>query len=304
MKIGIGITDFSWPVPVTDLGPTIGRLARAADDAGFDSLWVMDHFFQIRVSGHPPESPMLEAYSLLGYLAGVTRRIRLGTMVTSVSYRHPGVLVKTATTVDVLSGGRTIFGVGAGAPFNPEPMGPGTPFEGEGLGIPFGPLGERFERLEELLRLARQMWAGDQTRYAGKHYQLVRPLNSPNSVQRPHPPILVGGGGERKTLRMVAQYADACNLFDLPGAGYAHNLGHKLDVLRQHCAELGRDYDEIEKTVTTTMDPGAGLPACLEHLAELATLGIDHALVGLPGAPWTDEDLAGLAGLVDEVHAL
>lgn len=303
MRIGIGFTDFSWPVPVTELGPTIGRLARTADEAGFDSLWVMDHFFQISISGHPPESPMLEAYSLLGYLAGVTRRIQLGTLVTSVSYRHPGVLVKTATTVDVLSGGRTVFGVGAGAPFNPEPMGPGTTFEGEGLGIPFGPLGERFERLEDVLRLARQMWAGDETPYTGKHYQLVRPLNSPNSVQRPHPPILVGGSGERKTLRLVAQYADACSLFDLPGAGYADNLTRKLDVLRRHCAELGRDVGEIEKTVTTRVDP-AGLPAFVEHLADLAALGIDHALVTLTNTPWTDRDLAAVAGVIDQVHAL
>src|SRR5487761_437972 len=243
MKLGIGITNFPWPA--AEIGPRAAGIARSADEAGFDSLWVMDHFFQIRISGEPPEGPMPEAYSTLGFLGGQTRRIRLGTLVTSVSYRYPGVLLKTVTSLDVLTGGRMYFGVGAGAPFNPEPQGPGTAFEGEGLGIPFSSLADRFERLEEVLQIAHQMWRGDETPYEGKHYQMVRPLNSPTSLRRPPPPILIGGSGERKTLRLVAQYADACNLFDLPGTEYASNIEHKLSVLREHCHAAGRDYDEI-----------------------------------------------------------
>jgi len=307
MKLGMALGNFSWPVPASELGATICRLARQADEAGFDSLWVMDHFFQIRVTGNPPESPMPEAYATLGVLAGQTRRIRLGTLVTSVAYRHPGVLVKTVTTLDVLSAGRMYFGVGAGAPFNVPPAGPGTAFEAEGLGIPFPPLADRFEMLEELLQVAHQMWRGDDSPYAGKHYQLVRPLNSPNSVQRPRPPILVAGGGERKTLRLVARYADACHLLDLPGTGYGHDLRHKLGVLRTHCAATGRDYAEIEKTVGTGFDPGddpgKGLEDLLGHLRELAGLGIDHVMLS-PRGLWTEQNLAAVASILPEVHAI
>src|SRR6516165_3372651 len=254
MKLGIGITTFPWPAE--EIGPAVARIATTADEAGVDSLWVMDHFFQIRLTGLPPESPMPEAYATLAFLGGLTRRIRLGTLVTSVSYRHPGVLVKTVTSLDVLTGGRVIFGVGAGAPFNVTPAGPGTAFEAEGLGIPFSSLAERFERLEEVLQIAHQMWRGDERPYQGRHYQLTRPLNSPNSLQRPHPPILIGGSGEGKTLRLVARYADACNLFDLPTPEFRDNIGHKLDVLRRHCAEAGRDFATIEKTVANSFDLG------------------------------------------------
>lgn len=262
MKLGIAVTDFSWPVATGDIASTVTDIARRADTAGIDSLWVMDHFFQIGISGQPPESPMLEAYAALGFLAGITTNIRLGTLVTAVPYRHPGVLIKSATTLDVLSGGRLIFGVGAGAPFDPQPMGQATSFEAEGLGIPFPPLARRFEQLEELLQIAHRMWSGDETTYRGRHYELARPLNSPNSVQRPHPPILIGGSGERKTLRLVARYGDACNLFHLPGSGYADDLAHKLGVLRRHCDEAGRDYAEIEKTVTAALDLDAARNHC------------------------------------------
>ena len=216
MKLGIALADFSWPVPVSGLGEKITSVARAADEAEIDSLWVMDHFFQIRMTGLPPQSPMPEAYATLGVLAGQTSRIKLGTMVTSVSYRHPGVLVKTVTTLDVLSGGRMYLGIGAGAPWNVEPSGPGTAWEAEGLGIPFASLADRFDKLEEVLQIAHRMWRGDETPYEGKHYQLVRPLNSPNSVQRPNPPVLVAGGGEKKTLRLVARYGDACTCSTRP----------------------------------------------------------------------------------------
>src|SRR5579859_1486250 len=288
MKIGIGITHFPWPAE--QIGPIVTNLARTADEAGFDSLWVMDHFFQIRVSGLPPESPMPEAYATLAFLGGVTKKIRLGTLVTSVAYRHPGVLVKAVTSLDVLTGGRMIFGIGAGAPWNVAPAGRGTAFEAEGLGIPFPSLAERFERLEEVLQIAHQMWRGDETPYAGRHYQLVRPLHSPNSVQRPHPPILIGGSGERKTLRLVARYGDACSLFDLPGSQFADNIEHKLAVLRAHCAAEGRDYAEIEKTIASQFDVAADPMATLAHLYDLAALGIGHVLLS-PRHTWDDAGL-------------
>ena len=309
MRLGIGITTFPWASE--QIGPVVSRIATAADEAGLDSLWVMDHFFQIRLSGLPPESPMPEAYATLAFLGGRTKRIKLGTLVTSVAYRHPGVLVKTVTSLDVLTGGRVIFGVGAGAPWNIAPAGPGpgmgTAFEAEGLGIPFPSLAERFERLEELLQIAHQMWRGDETPYRGVHYQLVRPLNSPNSVQRPHPPILIGGSGERKTLRLVARYADACNLFDLPTPEFRDNIEHKLQVLKNHCAQAGRDFAAIEKTVTSNFDfgedPKAGAAAYLAHLRELAAAGIDHALVS-PRQAWDEATFDAVAAILPEVHAI
>jgi F420-dependent oxidoreductase-like protein len=310
MKIGIALGDFSWPVPVTELAAQVTGVARAADEAGFDSLWVMDQCFQIRLTGNPPESPMPEAYALLGVLAGQTERIRLGTLVTSVAYRHPGVLVKTVSTLDVLSGGRMYLGIGAGAPFNPPPQGPGTAFEGEGLGIPFPPLADRFEMLEEALAIAHQMWSGDETPFAGRHYQLARPLNSPASVQRPRPPILIAGGGEKKTLRLVARYADACHLLDVPDGPLGGDLRRKLAVLREHCAAAGRDYRGIEKTVNVHVDLGddpAGAPsgrrAFLTRLRELAELGFGHVMVA-PRGPWTKDNLGALTELLPEIHAM
>lgn len=309
MKLGISISTFPWPAE--EIGPEVSRIATAADEAGVDSLWVMDHFFQIRLTGLPPESAMPEAYATLAFLGGLTRRIKLGTLVTSVAYRHPGVLVKAVTTLDVMTGGRAIFGVGAGAPWNIAPAGPGPDrsrvFEAEGLGIPFPSLAERFERLEELLQIAHQMWRGDESPYQGRHYQLVRPLNSPNSVQRPHPPILIGGSGERKTLRMVAQYADACNLFDIQGSQFRDDLTRKLGVLREHCLQVGRDVADIEKTVATSFDlgedPKAGAVTLLAHLRELAEAGISHALVA-PEGPWDEARFDAVAAILPDVHAI
>ena len=308
MKIGIPITDFSWPIPADQFGPTVSRIARTADESGFDSLWTMDHFFQIPITGLPPESPMPEAYATLAFLAGQTRRIRLGTLVTSVAYRHPGVLVKTVTALDVLSGGRVVFGVGSGAPFNELPPGmESRGWEAYGLGIPFPSLAERFERLEETLQIAHQMWRGDESPYEGRHYRLPRPLNSPNALQRPHPPILIGGGGEKKTLRLVALYADACNLFDVPGVPVEDGIGRKLRVLRDHCAAEGRDYAGIEKTVTSFFDlrpdREAGLRNLVDHLRELAAAGIDHAIVG-PRGPYDDATLEALVSVLPEMHAI
>jgi F420-dependent oxidoreductase-like protein len=303
MKIGIGVTRFSWPCPPEEIGPIVTRIATTAEDAGIDSIWTMDHFFQIPMSGLPPESPMPEAYATLAFLAGHTRRIRLGTLVTGVPNRHPGVLIKTVTSLDVLTGGRMVLGVGAGAPFTV------TPRDGEagGLGIPYpATLTERYECLEELLQIAHQMWRGDEKPFHGKHYRLERPLNSPNSLQQPHPPILIGGSGERRTLRLVAQYADACNLFDIPGR-FAEILPHKLRVLQDHCRDVGRDYHEIEKTTATEFDLGADRRADLrhlvEHLRELAAIGIDHALLS-PRSPWDEESLEAVASIVPEIHAI
>src|SRR5690348_10605217 len=234
MRVGLQVPSFTWSGGQSQLGDTFGLIAERAERAGLYSLWVMDHFFQIRGVG-PAENEMLEGWTALGFAAGVTNHIRLGTMVTGVTYRHPGLLIKTATTLDVLSHGRAYFGIGAA--WNEE--------EHKGLGVPFPPLKERFERLEETLQLAHQMWNNDERPFNGKHYQLERPLNSPHPVQLPHPPILIGGTGEKKTLRMVAQYGDACNLFARLGRD---EIKHKLDVLREHCQHLNRPYEEIEKT--------------------------------------------------------
>src|ERR1700681_266608 len=231
MKIGLSIGDFTWPGGPTELGSTLGKIARTADQAGFDSIWVMDHFWQIRMNG-PEHHDMLEGYSALAYMAGVTSRAKLGTMVTGAVYRYPGVLAKTVTTLDVLSGGRAWLGIGAA--WNDE--------ESRGLGIPFPPVAERVERLEKTLQICVQMWRGDETPFQGKHYQLERPINSPQALSQPHPPIMIGGSGEKKTLRFVSRYAQACNLFPGP------DLARKLDVLRAHCDAEGRDYNEIEKT--------------------------------------------------------
>jgi F420-dependent oxidoreductase-like protein len=271
MRIGLQIPSFTWPGGNAQLGATLADVARTADDAGFASIWVMDHFFQIQMVGKP-EEPMLEGYSALSYLAAVTRKARLGTMVTGVVYRHPGVLVKTVTTLDVLSGGRAYLGIGAA--WNEA--------EARGLGIPFPPLKERFERLEETLRIARQMWAGDLAPFHGAHYHLEEPLNSPQPLTRPHPPILIGGGGEKRTLRLVAQYADACNLFTYAGA---EALRAKLDVLRRHCDEVGRPYEQIERTSlgTVHLAPGTMTPAqVIAQCRDLAAIGIQHAIFNMP----------------------
>jgi F420-dependent oxidoreductase-like protein len=264
MRLGVQIPDFTFPGGPARLGADLAAVARAADDAGFDFLAVMDHFFQIGLIG-PPEREMLEAYTTLGYLAACSTRLKLLTLVTGAVYRYPGILAKSVTTLDVLSGGRAWLGIGAA--WNDE--------ESRGLGIPFPPVAERFERLEETLQICLQMWRGDDSPYTGRHYQLERPLNSPQALSKPHPPILIGGGGERKTLRLVAKYADACNLFPGP------DLARKLDVLRDHCEAEGRDYDEITKTCYFIFDPGEkGEKAAqiVDQLSELAAMGFQAAI--------------------------
>jgi F420-dependent oxidoreductase-like protein len=271
MKIGLQIPSFTWPGSANEIGPTLARIGRAAEAAGFASLWVMDHFFQIEMIGKV-EEPMLEGYGALGFLAPITERVRLGTLVTGVIYRHPGILVKTATTVDVLSRGRAYLGIGAGW-FEREAI---------GLGVPFPPLKERFERLEEALKIAHQMWSGKVAPYNGKHYQLAETLNSPQPISKPHPPIMVGGSGEKKTLRLVAQYADACNLYAFQDP---EPVRAKLAVLRQHCEAVGRSFDEIEKTAIGAFDLGSGgmnAQHAIEYCRGLGDAGIQHFIVSLP----------------------
>jgi F420-dependent oxidoreductase-like protein len=265
VKLGLHIADFTWPEGAPRLGPVLADVATAADEAGFDRISVMDHLWQIFGT---PEHEMLEAYTALGFLAAHTRRAKLLTLVTGVVYRDPGLLAKAVTTLDVLSGGRAMLGIGAA--WNEE--------ESRGLGLFFPPTAERFERLEEALQICLRMFHGDEAPYDGKHYQLGRLLNSPLPLSKPHPPILIGGGGEKKTLRFVAKYADSCNLFAGP------EVERKLDVLRQHCATEGRDYDTIEKTVTLNLDPGEKGERVGELVADLtryAGLGftIGHGMV-------------------------
>jgi len=269
VDIGLHLPNFTVPGGPQQIAQNLTRIAVAAEDAGLTKLSVMDHVWQIGIVG-PPELDMLEAYTTLGYLAARTKKIELLAWVTAVVYREPGLLAKAVTTLDVLSEGRAWLGIGAA--WNEA--------EAHGLGLPFPPLKERFERLEEALQICLQMWSESDAPYEGTHYQLERTLNVPQALSRPHPPILIGGGGEKKTLRLVAQYAQACNLFAGP------DLARKLDVLRQHSADVGRDYDEIEKTVMYSFDPGKDgekVDEVLERMRDLAALGVSHVHGMLPG---------------------
>ncbi len=283
LSIGLGLYE-STP---DGIGAETLRIARFADEAGFDTIWVGDHFFNIH---GPVDVPVPEAYTTLAFLAGCTRRVRLGAMVTAVHHRHPGVLLKMVSTLDVLSGGRAWLGLGAG--WNER--------ESRGLGIPFPPRSERYEMLEETLRIAHHLFAGNEDPFDGKHYSLAEPVNRPNALQRPHPPILIAGGGERKTFRLIAQYADACNLRDWPG--FETDLPAKLAALRSRCEEVGRPYEEIEKTVlflNDTTDPAA----FLERMHRYAEAGIDHALV-IPAVGWDPASLDLVAGALPETEKL
>jgi len=304
MRVGLSVEHFRAPGGPAKFGAEFARMVRRAEAAGFDSLWVWDHFFwdEKPVGPGVTDREMLEAYTMLGFLAGVTRTIQLGTMVASVTYRHPGALIKQVTTLDVLSGGRAIFGIGAGW------------FEEEhrALGIPFPERAERFERLEEALRIALQMWA-DEGQYDrakpfhGRYYRLERTLNVPQALQRPHPPILIGGGGEQKTLRLVAQYGDACNVHDRLTS---EELVHKLNVLRSHCERVGRPYEAIEKTVFgakyCTPDGTTSIAQAVAHCRDLADLGVDTVLIA--GEKVNLYDPAVLdrweADLIPALHAL
>ncbi len=271
MKVGLQIPRFTWPGGTAAIAGKLAEIAQAAEEAGFASVWVMDHFFQLQGLGEVDE-PMLEGYGALSYLAAVTKRVKLGILVAGVIYRQPGFLVKQVNNLDVLSGGRAYFGVGAGW------------FEREarGLGFPFPPLAERFEWLEEALQITHLMWSGEVKAYQGKHFQLDEPICSPQPLSSPHPPIMVGGMGEKKTLRMVAQYGDACNLFVRDNYDL---VAHKLEVLQGHCRDLSRPYEEIERTTLGTVHLAPGKMTAGEviaHCRRLADLGIQQAIFNMP----------------------
>jgi F420-dependent oxidoreductase-like protein len=268
MRIGLQIPSFTWPGGSAEIGPRLAEIVQTADQAGFSSIWLMDHFFQIEMIG-PADEAMLEGYTTLGYIAALTQRVRLGLLVTGIIYRHPGILAKIVSTLDVLSGGRATLGIGA-AWFERE---------ANGLGVPYPPLTTRFEQLEETLQIVKQMWSDEVGPYEGQHFHLAETLNQPQPLSKPHPPILIGGMGEGKTLRLVAQYANACNLFAFVGNEV---LAHKLKVLKNHCETIGRNYDDIERTVLGTanfneMKAGDIIDLC----RGLAEIGIQQAIFNM-----------------------
>lgn len=290
MKIGLQIPRFNWPGSPENIGSKLAEIARSADGSGFSSLWVMDHFFQVEQGYGSYDKPMLEAYTALSYMAAVTKRARLGTMVTGSFYRHPGILVKTVTTLDVLSGGRAMLGIGAGW----------YQREAEGLGVRYPvSLKERVGRFEENILIAKHMWNDNRSPFLGKNYTLKEPLCSPQPISKPHPPILIAGSGEKKTLKFVAKYGDACN-FHL-GAhpklkGYTkgsyenyltriERLTHKMKVLKEHCKREDRDYDEIEVTVLCPMEVsenGLTPEEVTEMCVELSRIGVHQVIFNMP----------------------
>ncbi|PSK92423.1 F420-dependent oxidoreductase-like protein [Haloactinopolyspora alba] len=286
MQVGLHIMNFSWPGGPAAIGPTLEQALANAEAAGIHSFWPMDHFFQVPIIG-PPEEPMLEAYGMLAWAAGRFRTLQLGALVTGVHYRHPGVLVKQLSTLDVLSGGRAWLGIGAA--WNGQ--------ESRALGVPFPSMAERYERLEETLQIAQQMFDGDDAAYTGTHYRLDYPVNHPAPVRRP--PIMVGGMGERKTMSLVAKYADANNFFELPDPAA---LRHKLDVLRTRCDEVGRPYEDIVKTTFGQLGP-LDLDHARRRFENLADLGVDLAIVDLPD-PADERVYEFMAELVREVEPM
>ena len=275
MKVGLQICSFTWPGGPEAIAPTLARIVQQADEIGFDSIWVMDHYFQIRGVGRP-EEPMLEGMTALGFMAAQSKQARLGLMVGGIHYRLPGLWVKATTTLDVLSGGRAWLGIGAA--WNQE--------ESRALGFPFPPLGERFEMLEETLRIAHEMWQGErgsEGAFRGRLFQAERLLNSPQAISRPRIPIMVGGGGEKKTLRLVAQYADACNVFGSP-----EGIARKYAILDEHCATVGRDPRSIERSTLQNVRLGPGSHArtesaqqVVDRFGELWDAGAEHIIFEL-----------------------
>ncbi|HEY5033459.1 MAG TPA: LLM class F420-dependent oxidoreductase [Actinomycetes bacterium] len=282
MRLGIHFSNFTLPGGPAGLAPALAATARAAEEGGCTTFTLMDHWFQME-SLATSQDPMLEGYTALGFVAAHTQAMTLGLLVTGVTYRHPGLLAKTVTTLDVLSEGRAQLGIGA-AWYEREHL---------GLGVPFPPIAERFERLEETLQICRQMWSDDEGPYAGKHYQLAETICSPRPVQQPRPRILVGGSGEQKTLRLVAQYADACNLF----APSPDVVAHKLEVLARHCDDVGRDPAEIQKTIISGIKPLDDPDAFVASMADYARLGIELveiSPVGPDPAGWVAEVAAAV----------
>jgi F420-dependent oxidoreductase-like protein len=259
MKVGLHVASFSWPGAPASIASLLGATAEAAEEVGIAELTVMDHWFQMEGFA-PVTEPMLEGYTALGYLAARTESLLLGLLVTGVTYRPPGLLAKTVATLDVLSGGRARLGIGTAW----------YEREHKGLGVTFPPVSERFERLEEAIQICLQMWSEDDGPFKGTHYQLAETICEPRPLTAPRPPILIGGSGERKTLRLVARYGDACNLF----AANPAEVAHKLDVLRGHCDAEGRDYDTITKTMLAMGDPFGDTAGFLAEMGEYARLGI------------------------------
>ncbi|MGV1008685.1 MAG: LLM class F420-dependent oxidoreductase [Dermatophilaceae bacterium] len=275
MRLGFHIVSFALAAGPPELGATLARTARAAEQIGADNLSVMDHYFQLDMVGGA-EQPMLEGYTTLGFLAGHTSTVELQLLVTGVTYRHPGLLAKIVSTLDVLSGGRAVLGIGAAW----------YEREHQGLGVPYPPIAERFERLEETLQIVLQMWGPDNGPFTGTHYQLAETLNVPQPLSRPHPPIMIGGQGERKTLRLVAKYADACNLLAGPRMG-PDQVAAKLAILAEHCKREGTDYDRIRKTVLWAgpVDvTAAGGRAFSEQMGRFADVGIEEVHI-MPFTP-------------------
>ncbi len=270
MHLDLHVHRFDWAGDTSRIGPGVADLAKRSEGIGVRTLSFMDHYFQMDWMA-PAEDPMLEGYTALGFVAGVTDRLRLRLLVSGITYRHPGLLAKIVTTLDVLSGGRAELGIGA-AWYEREHL---------GLGVPFPAVGERFEQLDEAIQICLQMWSGDDGPFEGRHYRLAETLCSPRPLSSPRPRILIGGGGERKTLRLVAQYSDACNFFGGP-----EEISHKLDVLRRHCAAVGRDPNEIEVTAGfRDIPPGAGADQVLRGAEALAQVGVSTVVTG----PVTDD---------------
>jgi len=286
MELGIHLANFTYADGPSALSSDLVKIARAVEDGGIARLTVMDHLWQIRGVG-PAENDMLEAYTTLGFLAAHTEKVLLHTLVTGVTYRVPGLLAKQISTLDVLSNGRA--GLGIGAAWNED--------EATGLGLPFPSTKERFERLEETLQICLQMWSDDDGPFDGAHYQLGRTLNSPQNLSRPHPYLMVGGSGERKTLRLVAQYADACNIF------FGEQAVHKLEVLRGHADTLGRDYDSIEKTTLIGVDPSWTRDRLLDTLREASQMGFTVTYI-MPGSPEPLRMVELVASVAEEARAL
>jgi F420-dependent oxidoreductase-like protein len=290
MRLGVHIVNFEMDGGPSAIGSTLAQVGQAVEEAGIQNLFVMDHYFQMEMAGGPEKS-MLEGYTTLGFLAAHTSTAELQLLVTGVTYRYPGLLAKIVTTLDVLSGGRAVLGIGA-AWYDREH---------EGLGVPFPPVAERFERLEETLQIVHQMWSDDDGPYTGAHYTLAETINVPQTLSRPHPPIMIGGTGEKKTLRLVAQYADACNLFAGPQAGPDFIAG-KLAVLEEHCRDVGTDFAAIRKTILWTGPVGTdadGGREFVEHMRGFADVGIDEVHV----MPFTGDPVTYIRGIGDHAMA-
>jgi len=288
MRVGVHLVKFDLPGGPPSIAPTLAQVGQAVEEAGIANLSSMDHYLQLEIVGDVDDA-MLEGYTTLGFLAAHTSSVELQLLVTGVTYRHPGLLAKIVTTLDVLSGGRAVLGIGA-AWYEREHA---------ALGVPFPPIAERFERLEETLQIVHQMWSDDDGPYTGRHYQLAETLNSPQPLTRPHPPIMVGGSGEKKTLRLVARYADACNLFAGPQSS-PDEMVAKLAVLAEHCEREGTSYDRIRKTMLWTSPlatDAVGGNAFVERMRQYADVGISEVHV----VPLSEDPVGFIRGLGDHV---